>query len=466
MRASLQAPGSASPSATANGHVRTAPAPVSSASPVSPVSVSDVVESSPARMPEPFTVVTVASPLHDPHALRDQAAPFLVALQALGGTLGDDRAVASDDPLVVLVLTGGTETRVLDLWRRRQPVEPGEPLVLVTHPGHNSLAAGLEASARVRQDGAGSRVVHLRSSDDATGLASLAETVEDLAVRRRLHDSRIGLVGDPSDWLVASSPAPADVTATWGPAVVRLAVDELVQRVHAPAPAGAAVVARSMAARARSVVEPDDRAVAAAARVEPALRALVEAEELDAVAVRCFDLVTGLRTSGCLALAELNDTGVVAGCEGDLTATVAMLWIRALLDRCAWMANPVDVDPVAGRIVLAHCTVPRGMVRGYSLRSHFESGLGVAIAGELDVDDVTLVRLGGRCLEQLWVAEGHGLPTELREGRCRTQLQVAVPPAAVADLLARPLGNHLVLVPGHHAARLRRWWDWMVPHPG
>jgi hypothetical protein len=34
-------------------------------------------------------------------------------------------------------------------------------------------------------------------------------------------------------------------------------------------------------------------------------------------------------------------------------------------------------------MVLAHCTVPRTMVRAYDVRTHFESGLGVAVAGDL-----------------------------------------------------------------------------------
>ena len=49
---------------------------------------------------------------------------------------------------------------------------------------------------------------------------------------------------------------------------------------------------------------------------------------LDACVVRCFDLVTDLRTTGCLALSWLLDQGVVAGCEGDIPATLTMVWAR------------------------------------------------------------------------------------------------------------------------------------------
>ena len=35
-------------------------------------------------------------------------------------------------------------------------------------------------------------------------------------------------------------------------------------------------------------------------------------------------------------------------------------------------------------------------------------------------------------------------------------------PGEVAEMLARPLGNHLVLVPGNRAVRLRDYRDWAV----
>jgi L-fucose isomerase-like protein len=126
------------------------------------------------------------------------------------------------------------------------------------------------------------------------------------------------------------------------------------------------------------------------------------------------------------------------------------------------MANPVHADPGSGLLRLAHCTIPRSLVAGFALRSHFESGKGVALAGRLPPGPVTLVRLGGRALEQAFVAEGHAVPATPREDLCRTQVDVTLAPGEVAELLARPLGNHLVLVPGRSAARLRDYRDWAV----
>jgi L-fucose isomerase-like protein len=224
-------------------------------------------------------------------------------------------------------------------------------------------------------------------------------------------------------------------------------------------------LAGSVTAGASAFGETDQRSVAEAARLHPALRRLVEEDRLDAVAVRCFDLLSSVQTSGCVALAELNDEGIVAGCEGDLVSTVAMLWVHALTGGAAWMANPSRVDPASGRVRLAHCTIARSLTQGYALRSHFESGIGVGIAGQLPPGPVTLVRIGGTGMDRLFLAEGQAEPAGPDEALCRTQVDVTVGPEAVAELLARPLGNHLVVVPGRHAAWLRGYHDLVVRPP-
>ena len=200
-------------------------------------------------------------------------------------------------------------------------------------------------------------------------------------------------------------------------------------------------------------------AVDATAGVAGALDDVVEAGGVDAISVRCFDLLRDPGTSGCLALAELNDDGIVAGCEGDLPSTLGMLWARHLLGRASWMANPSRLDRRRNELVLAHCTVAPSLTEGYSLSTHFESGIGVGISGRFAEQPVTLLRIGGRDLDQCWIAEGEIIEQGDEPDLCRTQVTVALSDGSVDDLLERPLGNHLVMVGGHHAARLRRWWQ-------
>ncbi|HVM54302.1 MAG TPA: hypothetical protein VM262_14000 [Acidimicrobiales bacterium] len=401
-----------------------------------------------------FTLRTVASPLHDPAALAELLDGYLPLLRSAGrGDAG---------PEVVFVLTGGTEAQILDLVAEQHVRAPGEPVLLVAHPFHNSLPAALEALARVHQDGGRGSITMLTGPADDAGSADLARRVGDVTCARSLRAARIGLVGDPSDWLVASMPVPEVVARRWGPTVVPVDLGEVIDEARAVPATLVRRLTEDVADGARSLTEPCEADVQAAAKLHPVLRERATSNGLDAITVRCFDALGALHTSGCVALSELNDEGIVAGCEGDLPSTIAMLWARRLLGLGSWMANPATVDRGSNEILLAHCTIARELVTAYRLRSHFESGIGVGVAGELAATEVTLVRIGGTDLERLWVAEGTASVPPQREHLCRTQVLVRVDDVDVGELLDAPLGNHLVLVPGRHADRLRRYWETLV----
>jgi L-fucose isomerase-like protein len=410
-------------------------------------------------MSQSFLYTVLASPLHDAAALHHALLPYTQALDDMGGKPILPEDLAGEAPALIVVGTGGTEHAVLHLVERSGAGGRPQPVLLVAHPGHNSLPAALEALARLQLDGRRGRILFLDGPGDGAGWAGVADNLAGRRAARDLRESRIGLLGAPSDWLVASQPDPAAVRRRWGPTVVKLPVDWLYDRLAELPPEAGAERAGETLAGAAGLEEPDGAAVAAAARVWAALAGLVEEERLDAVAVRCFDLVRDQAVTGCLALAWLADDGTAAGCEGDLCSTLGLLLADRLLGRRAWMANPYRIVPAAGELGLAHCTVPIGLVDGYRLRSHFESGLGVGVQGEFRPGPVTLLRIGGRDLESLWLAEGEITAAGAAESLCRTQVRLRIDPADAAELLAAPLGNHLVLVPGRHREPLRAWWE-------
>jgi L-fucose isomerase-like protein len=419
-------------------------------------------DTTPRPSPAPrFAWYAAVSPVHDAAALRGLLDAYAASLRALGGERWDPAtgtAAPPGGPPVIFVATGGTERLILE----RARFGPAEPALLVAHPGQNSLPAALEVLARLQQEGLRGRVHYLEGPADEEGLQALAGAVRDRAVRRGLREARIGLVGRPSDWLVASSPSPQVVREVWGPTVVPLPLDGLCEPVDADLTALGERIARGFRTGAAELVEPSEADLSAAGRVHAALRRMVDAGRIDAVSVRCFDLVARRRTTGCLALARLNEEGVIAGCEGDLVSTVTMLWAHRLLGALPWMANPSRVDRARGVLVLAHCTVPPSLTTGCRLRSHFESGLGVGIQGTLPEGPVTLVRIGGERLRELRAVDGLLVGNPDHPDLCRTQVEVEVGRAALDGLLARPLGNHVVLVAGHHAATLRGWHEAMI----
>jgi L-fucose isomerase-like protein len=409
-----------------------------------------------------FGFVTVVPPFVGAQQEEGVVAEYAAALVTREGERVHPRDLGGPAPLFYLVATGGTERVVLELRAKRAQSAPDEPVVLIAHPGNNSLPAALEVLARLQQDGEHGRILYLRGADDVEGYERIVQVAEDLVAQRTLRASRIGLIGDPSDWLVASSPAPEVVADTWGPEVISIPMEELTVHLAAIRDADVADAVASLTSGATGVVEPTGAELTDVARVHAALRALVAEHDLDALTVRCFDLVLNLETTGCFGLSELTDEGFIAGCEGDLVSTVGLLWAHALFGDIPWMANPARLDEHANTLWLAHCTVPRKMVESYRLRSHFESGLGVGIQGELPLGPVTLLRIGGTRMERLWLAEGEIERTGDAENLCRTQVEVRLSSGHVSELLHAPLGNHLVLVPGHHAGRLRAWWEMFV----
>ncbi len=410
-----------------------------------------------------FGYVTVASSVAAESAVGPIVSGYESALESMGGEKWQSTDVADPAPLLVLVATGGSERAIMDVWRRRAESASDAPVLLVAHPGNNSLPSSLEALARLRQDGSRGRIVTLSAPSDEKGLSAVAEAVRDVGTRRALRAAKIGLVGSPSAWLVASSPDPSVVRSTWGPHVVNVDLARLVEAAREGAGSDPGGLGASLSGAATDVVEPSAADLESAGRLSSALGELVERNGFAAVALRCFDLIDDLGTTGCVALAELADRGVIAACEGDLTSAVAMLWVRELLGAVSWMANPASIDADEGVVLLAHCCVPRSMVDDYKLRSHFESGKGVALQGTFPREPVTLVRAGGKSMECLWVAEGDITATPCEENLCRTQVEVTLTGGDTAsDLLTRPLGNHIVMLAGSHAGRLRSWWEMMI----
>jgi L-fucose isomerase-like protein len=410
----------------------------------------------------PFGYLSVASSLHDAASVDRITAGVRATLDHLGGQRVDLPEAGTDQPFVVIVATGGTEAAILDAASRRHAVVPYEPVILVAHRLHNSLPAALEALARLHQDGINGRIVQVNDTGtraaDTTDPTSLADTVSDVAVIHRLHHTRLGLIGEPSNWLVASVPDAHVLRQRWGIELVDVDISRAIGH-HTDAADLDRTAARSVAVHVtgRAADHLDDELERAAA-LHPALVDTIEHHRLDAVAVRCFDFLTELSTSGCVALAHLNDTGVAAGCEGDVASTVGMLLVRHLLEQPCWIANPAEIDTADNRMLLAHCTVAPSMVSDIEVHTHFESGLGIGLRGTFSPGPVTLVRLGGARLDRHWVAEGTIEETGDSPDLCRTQVTVRVHDAPVGSVLDDPLGNHVLLVHGHHRARIEGWW--------
>jgi L-fucose isomerase-like protein len=391
------------------------------------------------------------------------ASDLLQSFHGLGGKQVPEESIDHPFPIFILVLTGGTEEKILRLWNTRKSAFPGEPIILVAHPGNNSLPASLEILARLQQEGKKGKIIYLDGSTKKEWQCELEQVIKYRNIFQKLQESKIGLIGAPSDWLVASTPPYATVKNVWGPEIIPIALQEVITRIAQIKDQQIDNDYSGFTTTASEIKEPSTIELLHVVKIYFVLRELITIYGLTSLSIRCFDLVTNLHTTGCFALSKLNDDGIVAGCEGDLVSTIGMLWAHFMTDKVVWMANPVQIDEADNSIWLAHCTVPMSMVENYKLRSHFESGLGVGIQGELSKGEVTVFRIGGKDLDQLWLSDGDVLESGSSENVCRTQVKVKLHESEkVSELLNSPLGNHLLLLHGSHAKDLLAWWKMFI----
>ena len=263
-----------------------------------------------------FAYAPVASPLHDAAAVERLLAGLVETLTGAGGAATTVEAAPLDRPLVHVVLTGGSERLVLERLRQRSGSHRAQR-ARRRRAGAARGAPGSQLASRLPRDPRAPPRGRWHGADrvlrgDAGDGERLRQAVHLAGVAIALRRARLGAVGEPSEWLVASSHDAATVRATWGPEVVSLPIAELTGRLAAESPEPQ--LARQFLGQARAS-EVAAGAVRDASAVWRVLVAIVAEHRLSALTVRCFDLVTGPRTTGCLALSRLADDGVPAGAK-------------------------------------------------------------------------------------------------------------------------------------------------------
>ena len=355
-------------------------------------------------------------------------------------------------PDAVMIATGGVENLFKRLWSAIDvemmcaPMRP-KTVTMIADGRNNSLAAALEILTYLGNNGMEGRIVHGTNEEivstilETQGIASL--------------QGRIGLFGQPSDWLIASSVDRNFLLQCYGIETVDIDLQRLIEGIKTIPQTEAAKVAQDMVKRAKAIREPSDADMLEAAKAYLAIKKICQEEHLDALTIRCFDIVKACGTTSCLALALLNDEGIVAGCEGDMQTLLTMWLAKRLCDEVAFMANPSQLTDNSA--MLAHCTIPLTMCDETIIRSHFESGIGVAVQGLLPLTDYTLFKWGGPQLNHYFVTEAKAIETPYSNHFCRTQITLNV--NLKPYLLQHSIGNHHVIVRGRHADEIKRFME-------
>ena len=317
--------------------------------------------------------------------------------------------------------------------------QPGHPVLLLAIRGNNAYAAATEVMAWMKEN---NRIALLSDARDAFENGLFGRWRQTVSAWKRLEGQKAALIGSVSEWLVASDVPAGQLKNVMG-----------VQLLEIPWSGLPAI--RDM--------EPDDtlirrfrgynaRGLEEAARVLTLLRKEAEKHNLSAMAVECFSLVQQKKVTACLALAQLNTEGIVAACVGDLASMAGMMLIREACGMVPWMANTTRIEGQV--LLLSHCTAAFNLVDNVRLDTHYETDCSLAVKGMLIVAEVTLFRLSSS-LDKAIIISGKVTSHPDQPDACRTQVELEISTESANNLKNRPLGNHLLMIPGNWSDLLR-----------
>lgn len=449
----------------------------------------------------------ISSSLHNITELSQKRMEVIEALKALGDvSIFKNSSPAScgieiatgEIVNVAYILTGGTESLFVKLFGEN--CSRLGNITIISDAYHNSLAASQEICTWLYNNGVQHRHIHIplhspdatlnrlptllcaespapqrcecnagvaatsteAASTEAAGAkaagakAASAEAATADALVKALGGCTIGLIGEASPWLIASGIDKEALCKRCGVSFKEISIGTLADKYlgyrelwkNHTLSAGARAELDEVLCRFSCSLEGDRTTedLSDAAIMYLALASICKEEHLDAVTVKCFDLLSSCKTTACLALALLNDNGIIAGCEGDIPSICTMLAVYKALGRPSFMANPASIDSDNLSIDFAHCTIPTVMVESCTLPSHFESGIGIGINGEVPLGNYTLCKLSGKTLERSLICNGRLVKGEYLSNRCRTQVRFIFETKAEFDAFCKArVGNHIIL---------------------
>lgn len=381
-----------------------------------------------------ISLFSISSPLHsDLPALEEDL--FIKDIErSLGARFSifgsDFSSYGTAASSVIYVRTGGTEGIFRSLGLKGS-------FRLLTSGKSNSLAAAMEILSYINACGGNGEILHgtpeyiagrLLKGETEVGPKGENEGFCHGALRPmpavNLGGARLGVIGRPSDWLISSDVDYVAVKEKFSSELIDIDIDELVEDVR------------------RSGC--DLRSFEGSEAIHKSLLGLVDRYRLDGLTLRCFDLLDAIGNTGCLALARLNASGIPSSCEGDIPALLSMMVAFKQTGCPGFQCNLSRIE--GDELLFAHCTVPLSMVKDYSYATHFESGIGTAIKGELPEGDYTIFKISPN-LEQMALIPATLVRNESESLLCRTQIVLKAVGIA-GYFLHSPLANHHIIVPG------------------
>ena len=142
-----------------------------------------------------INIIPIVSALHDGVAINEETKALISKIEDLSEysfNISDIAHLYETELSLVLVQSGGSEGRFLDMEKNLKP-----PYYLLTYGSNNSLAASMEILSYLKNKNEKAEILHGPAEYIISRLNELHDKKEKTPVR-------LGVVGKPSDWLIAS----------------------------------------------------------------------------------------------------------------------------------------------------------------------------------------------------------------------------------------------------------------------
>lgn len=338
------------------------------------------------------------------------------------------------DLSLLLIQSGGSEGLFLENFCNLK-----SPYYLLTYGHNNSLAASIEILSYIKDNRLNGEILHGDTDYILNRINELTNQKE------KAIQYRFGVIGKPSDWLIASNVDYQKALAYHNIELIDINIEEVVNEYS----------------KANDDISGDftfDKLeLKKAFKLHNTLIGIKDKYNLNGLTIRCFSLLDKINTTACLSLALLNKDGIIGTCEGDIPTMISMHILNKITGMAGFQANPSRINIKENKMVLAHCTMPLNMCDSYKLDTHFESGIGVAVKGELKRQKITIFKLC-RDLKNYFVTTGTIINNLNESNLCRTQIEIIID-NDIEYFLTNPYGNHHVIVYGDYEKEINDYFN-------
>ena len=349
-----------------------------------------------------------------------------------------------DEPYrLIFIGSGGAAAPFKELFHKTHG-----PYVLLSTQYNNSLPACMEILSYINDHGEKGRIVYGTYKEIATKLERLDRVFR---AKKSLSEMTFGVLGNPN-FLINSEADPDVLEKTIGIKTVEIPMDEVFESISKKEYPENEYTKMLLSLCA------DKSEMEKSLYIYGGVKRLIEKYGFSGIALRCFDLLEPLKASGCIALAILNAEGIYAACEGDTRSLLSMAVLGEISGEPCFMANPSRLNTENSSMLFAHCTLPLNMPSSFSLDTHFESNMSIAVRGEFHHGDFTLFK----CRENMkdyFVQKGELISCPREELFCRTQLELKI--EDWESYLTKPLSNHQVICKGNWTEEVKEFFCWV-----